>query len=120
MANTTIIAETKMEKVVSMSVSLSIKAIAPEIRSNTASILKTLPGYFERLTNQLLAVTAATKTGKEKRFTQTDRCTLVTQLKKNTTKFPVTCAENKRFAQIKVVVSAYPAMKLNSPLIKLT
>src|ERR1051326_1821654 len=106
MANTMTIANKNIVNDFSTSSSLKVPAIIPTNKSNMASILKTLPGYFERLTIQLPAATAATKKGNAKRFIQADICAFVTKLKTNTTKFPVTCAKNKRWAQIKVVVSA--------------
>src|SRR6185295_18282769 len=120
MAATIIIANKKVDIPVSIPDSFNNADIVPAASSNKASILKTLPGYLERFTIQLLAATAATKRGREKRFIQTRKCAFVTTLKTKTTKFPVTCAENKRLAQTKVVVSAYPATKLNNPLIRPT
>src|ERR1041385_4072859 len=115
-ANTIAIANRKIAMELSMPASFSIAAVAPANRSNKASIFKTFPGYLEWLTTQLLTATAATKKGKAKRFIHTDKCASVTRLKTNTTKFPVTCAEHKRLALTNVVVSAYPATKLSSPL----
>src|ERR1043165_8131071 len=79
MANTMTIANKNIVNDFSTSSSLKVPAIIPTNKSNMASILKTLPGYFERLTIQLPAATAATKKGNAKKTKKAAHYTYIYQ-----------------------------------------